>query len=137
MQPFSCANLTSEVNLRGEKVGYTFRVEVFDGKMISSILRGVVEKRYFGKLNGIPKKILLEAAKEPEFTNSELSKSMGILPQNMSSYIEMLTDKGCIYLKRIEGQKHYHAINPQIKWSLLEEEKREQQITARSVPNTL
>jgi len=93
---------------------------ILDGKIVGIILKKTVEKRYLEKLSDVPKKVLMYALRKMEFTNSEVSVSIGIKPQNVSKYINLLSNKGCIYLRRVEGQRHFYAVNPQLKWFLLE-----------------
>lgn len=91
-----------------------------DDKQIKQVLNSVAKKRFTSKLSPTMQKVLNALLAMKIGTNKNLSKELGILPQNMSSYLRDLVNAGCIYLVRTDGRIKYYSVSDWVKWLTLE-----------------
>ncbi len=96
---------------------------VLDKNALAITLKNVLEKRYLSRLQNRTKEVLLEMVKHDEITNKGLSDKLKIARPNISSYLKDLQTEGLVILKRKNGKDKYWAVEPKVKWILLEEDK--------------
>ncbi len=101
---------------------------VITNKELTLVLSETAKRRWLNKLTEWEKEVLFLILKDEEITNKKLAEKLKKHNQNISKVTNKLLNICAIKIKRIEGKQKFFSVEHSIRWFLLEEESKKENI---------